>query len=373
MKDGSTGKAILALEDGTVFEGTGFGARAEAAGEVVFQTSPTGYQEILTDPGSAGQLVVFAYPELGNVGVTDVAFESATVHAAGVVARHVALAPSSHLAKEALQPWLASHGTPGIEGIDTRMLIRHIRDGGPKRGVLSTLDGADAKTLVEKARALPPATGLVARVSTKVRYELPAEGASRFHVVVYDLGVKRSLLRRLAEQGCRLTVVPFTTTAADVLALQPDGIVLSGGPGDPSDLSEAEAAVRALLGKTPILGVNLGHQLLAKAAGARMQRLVHPHHGANYPVKELSTGKVAITGQSHSFAVDAESLGAIGAAVTHSSVHDGSVEGIELPAFRAIGVQFHPESAPGPLDSLALFGRFTAMMEGAPVPDRSQA
>jgi len=359
--------AILALSDGTIFRGKAFGAPARTTGELVFFTSPTGYQEVLSDPGASGQIVVFAYPELGNVGVSDGSRESDRIHAAGVVARHLAEAPSSHLAEASLESHLEEAGIPGIEGIDTRKLVRILRDGGSQWAVLSTEEGVIPEAMVAEAQALaeaPRAEG-AGEVGCKTPYEVDAAGPQRFHVVAYDFGIKRSMIRHLTERGCKLTVVPASTPASQALAHEPDGIFLSSGPGRPDRAEEATATVREFLGKAPIFGICFGHQLLAQAAGGSTLRMSRGHHGSNHPVKDLATGRVAITAQAHRYTVDPKSLERAGAELTHVSLHDGGVEGFALPAARAFGVQFHPEAGPGPHDSLALFDRFTQLMEVA--------
>ncbi len=368
-------RAILALADGTTFEGSSFGATGESSGEVVFNTSMAGYQEIITDPSYVGQMVCMTYPEQGNYGVTRADEESARPHATGFIVRHHAEQPSNFRAEQSLHAYLAQHGIVGIWGIDTRRLTKHLRTAGAQMGVIATEGSAAA--LVARARALPGMVGqdLATRISTKTRYEWREKGADlwtdaerseekapRFHVVAYDWGLKRAMLRLMAEAGCRVTVVPSQTTAAETLALKPDGVFLTNGPGDPDAVVGARETVAALLGKVPVFGICLGHQILALAIGARTYKLKFGHRGANQPVKELATGKVDITAQNHGFAVDDESLGAR-ARVTHVNLNDGTVEGIEVLDAPAFSVQYHPESSPGPHDARHLFGRFVAMME----------
>jgi carbamoyl-phosphate synthase small subunit len=367
-------RAILALADGTTFEGQSFGEAGEASGEVVFNTSLTGYQEILTDPSYVGQMVCMTYPEQGNYGVNGPDDESAHPHATGFIVRHHAERPSCFRAEQGLGDYLVRHGVVGITGIDTRRLTRHIRTAGAQMGVISTEGSAAA--LVERARALPGMEGqdLATRISTRERYEWTQTGADawsegeraaatpRFHVVAYDWGLKRAMLRLLAEAGCRITIVPSQTTAAETLALRPDGIFLTNGPGDPAAVVGARETVSALLGKVPVFGICLGHQILALAVGARTYKLKFGHRGANQPVKDLATGKVDITVQNHGFAVDDESLGKR-ARVTHVNLNDGTVEGIEVLDAPAFSVQYHPEASPGPHDARGLFGRFVEMME----------
>jgi carbamoyl-phosphate synthase small subunit len=370
-------RAILALADGTTFEGFSFGARGEATGEAVFNTSMTGYQEILTDPSYVGQMICMTYPEQGNTGTNAVDVESDRPHATGFIVRHHAEAPSSFRAERSLHDYLAAHGVVGIWGIDTRRLTKHLRTAGAQMGVIST-EGT-ARALVERARALPGMEGqdLASRISARAPYQwtetgadvwtLPERGqqaAPRFHVVAYDWGLKRAMLRLLAEAGCRITVVPGHTAAAEALAMRPDGIFLTNGPGDPAAVPGARDAVAGLLGKVPVFGICLGHQILSLAIGARTYKLKFGHRGGNQPVQELDTGKVDVTAQNHGFAVDERSLGKR-ARVTHRNLNDGTVEGIEVLDALAFGVQYHPESSPGPHDARTLFARFTAMMERA--------
>jgi carbamoyl-phosphate synthase small subunit len=367
--------AILALADGTTFEGTSFGAPGEASGEVVFNTSMTGYQEILTDPSYVGQMVCMTYPEQGNYGVNQADGESARPHATGFIVKNWTEQPSSWRADEGLDAYLKKHGIPGIAGLDTRRLTKHLRTAGAQMGVIGA--GASPAALVERARALPDMEGqdLASRISCKDRYVWNERGAdayadrdrsplpqARFHVVAYDWGLKRAMLRVLAEQGCQVTVVPCRTTAAEALALAPDGVFLTNGPGDPAAVTGAREAVAGLLGKVPVFGICLGHQILSLAVGAGTYKLKFGHRGANQPVKELATGKVDITCQNHGFAVDERSLGKR-AKVTHVNLNDGTVEGVEVLDAPAFGVQYHPESSPGPHDARALFGRFVGMME----------
>jgi carbamoyl-phosphate synthase small subunit len=367
--------AVLALADGTAFEGTTFGAPGEATGEVVFNTSMTGYQEILTDPSYVGQMVCMTYPEQGNYGVNGADQESARPHATGFIVRHWADEPSSWRAERGLDAYLKQHGIVGISGIDTRRLTRHLRTAGAQMGVIAS--GVSTKALVERARALPGMEGqdLAAVISTRTRYVWNESGADaytdaersprpapRFHVVAYDWGLKRAMLRLLAEMGSTVTVVPGATPAAETLALEPDGVFLTNGPGDPAAVKGGREAVAGLLGKVPVFGICLGHQILALAVGATTYKLKFGHRGANQPVKDLATGKVDITCQNHGFAVDERSLGKR-AKVTHQNLNDGTVEGIEILDAPALGVQYHPESSPGPHDARQLFGRFARMME----------
>jgi len=368
-------KATLALADGTVFEGRAFGAEGETSGEVVFNTSMTGYQEILTDPSYVGQMVCMTYPEQGNYGTNRADEESSKPHATGFIVRHFAQQPSSFRAEAGLESYLKSNGIVGIHGVDTRRLTRHIRTTGAQMGVIASQGSTAA--LVARARALPGMEGqdLATRISTPEAYSWCEGGADAwsedgrqhvenlpFHVVAYDWGLKRAMLRLLAEAGCRVTVVPSRTPAEGALALRPDGVFLTNGPGDPAAVVGARETVAALLGKVPVFGICLGHQILALALGASTYKLKFGHRGANQPVKDLATGKVAITSQNHGFAVDDRSLGKR-ARVSHLNLNDGTVEGIEALDAQAFSVQYHPESSPGPHDARGLFARFVGMME----------
>ncbi|HEX7624873.1 MAG TPA: glutamine-hydrolyzing carbamoyl-phosphate synthase small subunit [Anaeromyxobacteraceae bacterium] len=368
--------AILALADGSVFEGTAFGAPGEATGEVVFNTSMTGYQEILTDPSYVGQMVCMTYPEQGNYGVNAADEESARPHATGFIVKHFAEQPSSWRAEQGLDAYLKKHGIPGIAGLDTRRLTRHLRTAGAQMGMIAS-DGTSARALVDRASSLPGMEGqdLASLISTKELYAWSeggadayaaagrtAEEAPRFHVVAYDWGLKRAMLRILAERGCRITVVPSATSAEETLKLRPDGVFLTNGPGDPAAVRGGREAVAGLLGKVPVFGICLGHQILALAVGATTHKLKFGHRGANQPVKDLATGKVDVTCQNHGFVVDEASLGKR-ARVSHVNLNDGTVEGIVVEGAPAFSVQYHPEASPGPHDARQLFGRFVSMME----------
>jgi len=368
-------RALLALADGTVFEGAGFGAEAEAVGEVVFNTSMTGYQEILTDPSYCGQLVAMTYPEIGNVGVNAEDVESSRPYVEGFIVKEYWETPSNWRATQSLGDYLKAHGIPGIQGIDTRALVRLLRERGNLNGVLSTRD-LDRDRLVRLAREAPSMEGqdLVSRVSCDAPYDwdearwtldggyAKAARPGDHFVVAYDFGIKRNILRNLVSAGCRVRVVPADTPAADVLAMRPDGVFLSNGPGDPAAVPYAATAVRDLLGKVPIFGICLGHQILGLALGGETYKLKFGHHGGNQPVMDLTTGKVEITSQNHGFAVDVASLGGK-AELTHVNLNDQTVEGLSHTQVPLFSVQYHPESSPGPHDANYLFRRFVDLME----------
>jgi carbamoyl-phosphate synthase small subunit len=361
--------AYLLLEDGRRFDGVGFGASGPALGEVVFNTSMTGYQEILTDPSYTGQLVTMTYPMIGNYGVNPEDEESPAPAASGFVVRDVSRTASSWRSREELPEYLARHGVAAITDVDTRALTRHIRTKGAMRGGIAPADHPEAE-LLARIRAHPVMEGLdlACGVSTVERSVLEAEGAERFHVAAFDFGVKAHSPKLLAERGCRVTILPATTPLGEVLALEPDGIFISNGPGDPAAVKEAEEAILAFARSgIPVFGICLGHQLIARAFGGSTYKLPFGHHGGNHPVKALDRETVEITAQNHGFAVVAEEDGTIPGApdlrVTHRNLYDGTVEGLrhrELPVF---SVQYHPESAPGPHDSRYLFDQFIGLME----------
>ncbi len=371
--------ALLALADGTVFEGSPFGAEGEAVGEIVFNTSLTGYQEILTDPSYTGQIVTMTYPEIGNVGVNTEDVESRRPFVEGFVVKEYWERPSNWRAQKSLAAYMREHGIVGIQGIDTRSLVRRIRDGGAQQGVISTHD-CDPRYLVEKAQAAPSLVGrdLVKEVTCREPYDWSQgywelEGGyrrqgtghapeSRFSVVAYDFGVKFNILRHLVEAGCRVRVVPAHTSAAEVLGLKPDGVFLSNGPGDPDAVSYARESIAALVGKVPLFGICLGHQILGLALGGQTYKLKFGHHGGNQPVMDLTTRKVEITAQNHGFCVDVDSLRER-AEVTHLNLNDRTVEGLRHTQEPLFSVQYHPESSPGPHDAAYLFQRFTTLME----------
>ncbi len=371
-----TDAAILVLEDGTVFEGDSVGAPGLSVGEVVFNTAMTGYQEILTDPSYARQLVTLTYPHVGNTGCNDADNESSRAWAAGLIVRDVPRRPSSWRNQIALPDWLRERGMVAIAGIDTRKLTRLLRDRGALNGALMAGDAIDADKAIEAARKFAGLKGmdLAREVSTATPYPWHdgqldldsgefAKADARFRVVAYDFGVKQNILRMLAERGCDVTVVPAQTTAADALALKPDGIFLSNGPGDPEPCDYAITAIQAFIArKIPMFGICLGHQLLGLAAGAKSMKMKFGHHGANHPVQDLDSSRVLITSQNHGFALDEASL-PDNARVTHRSLFDGSNQGIALDDAPAFSFQGHPEASPGPHDVAYLFDRFVASME----------
>jgi len=370
--------AVLVLADGTVFRGRSVGAHGIASGEAVFNTAMTGYQEILTDPSYCRQIVTLTYPHIGNTGVNSEDEESPRVHAAGLVVREVPPLASSWRAQGTLTEYLVAHKVPAIAEIDTRRLTRLLREKGAQNGCLMAGDIDETKALTE-ARAFPGLAGMdLAKVVTtdkpyewtEGRWELGRGfrrlGDPRYHVVAYDYGIKRNILRLLAERGARLTVVPAQTPARDVLRTQPDGIFLSNGPGDPEPCDYAIEAIGQILDTTsiPVFGICLGHQLMGLASGAKTIKMKFGHHGANHPVKDLDTGRVVITSQNHGFAVDPKSLPA-GLRPTHVSLFDGSLQGLARTDRPAFCFQGHPEASPGPHDLSYLFDRFAALMSDA--------
>jgi len=370
--------AVLALEDGTVFAGRSFGAPAERSGEVVFNTALTGYQEVFTDPSYSGQIVILTNPQIGNYGTSEADNESARPYIEGLAVREFSAIASNWRSDTEANVFLGRHGIPVISGLDTRALVRHLRSRGVMRGVLSSIE-SDALKLVEKARNVPRMEGLdlASRVSTPERYEwtkavdacspsepVPAAPAARFHVVAYDYGIKLNILRRLCQSGCRVTVVPSVTSAEDVLALNPDGVFLSNGPGDPEPLHTQVGNIRKLIGRKPIFGICLGHQLLGLALGGKTYKLKFGHRGANHPVRNEITRRVEITSHNHGFAVDPESLDLNQIEITHVNLNDGTLEGFRHRRHPVFCVQYHPEAAPGPHDSHYLFGDFVNLMSG---------
>lgn len=374
-------EAILALADGTVYRGTAFGHIGESGGEVVFNTGMTGYQEILTDPSYKGQMVAMTCPEIGNTGINAEDVESTRPWVEGFIVREAWRLPSNWRHVESLDGYLRRYHICGISGIDTRALTRRLRDGGSQMGVLSSVD-RDARRLVEKARELPSIVGrdLVREVSSDrvLRWEigdwdlamgyLPAsEYRAKFakvpRVVAVDYGIKQNILRMLVTHGLDVTLVPAETSASEILARKPDGVFLSNGPGDPEGVPYAVRTVRDLLGRVPMFGICLGHQIMGLALGGRTFKLKFGHHGCNQPVMDLATGRVEITSQNHNFSVDPDSLGGR-ARVTHINLNDRTVEGLAVPSLRCFSVQYHPEASPGPHDSRYLFGRFYRYLTG---------
>lgn len=377
-----TAPAALALADGTVYRGRAFGARAVTSGEVVFNTSLTGYQEIATDPSYAGQIVTMTYTQIGNVGVNAMDDESRKPFLSGFVVKELFETPSNYRSEGDFDAKLAAAGIPGIAGIDTRALVRRIRDGGAQVGVLSTDPAVqDADELVERARQAPGLDGVdwVAKVTTPERYDFadgiwsgvdgqlprPERPGQKLKIVAYDFGVKRNILRLLVEQGFDVTVVPATTPASEALAMNPDGIFLSNGPGDPSAVEGVQSIVRELVQEKPVFGICLGHQILGLALGGKTRKLKFGHHGGNQPGKDLATGKVAICAENHGYAVEADSLRAAGepVAITHINLNDETVEGLAHEGKPLFSVQYHPEASPGPHDAGYFFSRFREMVE----------
>ena len=370
-------QAILALEDGRVFLGDGYGASGECSGEVVFNTSLTGYQEIFTDPSYAGQIVVLTNPQIGNYGTNQADTESGRPYIEGLIVREFSAVSSNWRSEQVADEYLERYGVPVLSEIDTRALVRHLRANGVMRGVISTVE-TNTDVLVAKARSVRKMDGtdLASVVSTKAKYEWkqreqdplnPGSAAPQpdfdLHVVAYDYGIKQNILQMLGEQGCRVTVVPARTTAEDVLSLAPDGVFLSNGPGDPEPLTYAAEAIRGLAGRTPVFGICLGHQLIGQALGGRTFKLKFGHHGGNHPVKQLSTGRVEITSQNHNYAVDPDSLDANQVDLTHINLNDQTLEGLRHRTMPLFSVQYHPEASPGPHDSHYLFGEFRKMMD----------
>ncbi len=379
--------ALLVLEDGTAFPGQSFGAEGERDGEVVFNTSMMGYPEILTDPSYRGQMVCMTYPLIGNYGITEEDFESRDLFLSGFIVRENSRLPSNWRSAKSLGDLLRERGVLGITGLDTRRLVKHIRQAGALKGVISTTD-LDPRSLTEKAKASPGLIGrdLVKEVSCDRPYNwteplpdpgfgtAPGRSDGRFNVVAIDYGIKYNILRGLVSHGCRVTVVPAYTSAEEILALQPDGIFLSNGPGDPAALPGIVAVVEKLLGKKPIFGICLGHQILGQAFGGLTYKLKFGHHGGNQPVLRTATGQVEITSQNHGFVVDIDSIKSQPIVQTHINLNDRTVEGMahcELPVF---SVQYHPEAGPGPHDSRYLFALFAQLMEsGRPAAELVRA
>ncbi|HZB88603.1 MAG TPA: glutamine-hydrolyzing carbamoyl-phosphate synthase small subunit [Terracidiphilus sp.] len=376
-------QAILALEDGRIFHGLGHGAPGECQGEVVFNTSLTGYQEIATDPSYAGQIVVLTNPQIGNYGTNQADNEAARPYIEGLIVREFSAVSSNWRSEQVTDEYMERYSVPVLAEIDTRALVRHLRTYGVMRGVIST-DVSNPDALVQKARNIRKMDGtdLARVVSTKLIYTfdsddsrnqsgdflLPAAlvrevGAREQHVVAYDFGIKQNILRMLTREGCRVTVVPAETSADDVLALKPDGVFLSNGPGDPEPVEYAVKSIRQMLGRVPIFGICLGHQLCGLALGGKTYKLKFGHHGGNHPVRNNVTGKVEITAHNHNFAVDPDSVNTNEVDLTHVDLNDQTLEGLRHKSLPLFSVQYHPEAAPGPHDSHYLFRDFRIMME----------
>lgn len=352
----------LITEDGLEFYGVGFGAPGDRVCELVFNTSMAGYQEILSDPSYTNQAVVMTYPLIGNYGMAPEDYETDVPSLGAFVVREFCAEPSNFRSEMTLEAVMLKYGIPGIAGVDTRRLTRSIRDRGSRRALLTSAATSlgDGLALL---RETPVPHDAVSRVSCRTLRVFPASGEERFHVVAIDCGMKRNIIRSLNGLGCRVTVVPWNTPAEDILAFSPDGVLVSNGPGDPEDVPETVAAVHSLLGRTPVFGICLGHQILALAYGASTYRLKFGHRGGNHPVRDLSTGKIEITSQNHSYAVDLRSLEGTRLRLSHQNLLDGTVEGLICPKDLAFSVQYHPESSPGPKDSAYLFRRFIGYME----------
>lgn len=372
-------KAILVLEDGTVFHGQSFGAAGEKTGEIVFNTSLTGYQEILTDPSYKGQIVTMTYPLIGNYGINEEDLESQIPQVEGFVVRENSVIASNHRSTQTLSEYLKKHDIIGIEGIDTRALTKKLRTQGALKGVISTVDSVK-KSLVDKAKTCPGVEGvdLVKVVTCKKPYvwneteyakdprsKIQDPNKVKYNVVAYDFGIKFSILRYLQQVGCRVTVVPAKTPAEEVLAMKPDGIFLSNGPADPAAVTYAIKNIKKLIGKKPIFGICLGNQLLGLAFGGKTYKLKFGHHGGNQPVMDLKTKKVAITAQNHGFAVDIDSIPDKQVELTHINLNDQTVEGMRHKDLPIFSVQYHPEAGPGPHDAIYLFKEFTRLMDRA--------
>lgn len=371
--------ALLALEDGRIFKGIGYGHPGECQGEVVFNTSLTGYQEIATDPSYAGQIVVLTNPQIGNYGTNQADNEAARPFIEGLIVREFSAVSSNWRSEQVTDEYMERYAVPVLAEIDTRALVRHLRTHGVMRGVISTTE-TNPDVLVQRARAIRKMDGtdLAKVVSTKTQYSFDATDPRYqgddpllpktaeeplLHVVAYDFGIKQNILRMLGRENCRVTVVPAETTAEDVLGLKPDGVFLSNGPGDPEPVDYAVKAIRDMMGRVPVFGICLGHQLCGLALGGKTYKLKFGHHGGNHPVKNNVTGKVEITAHNHNFAVDPESINANDVELTHVDLNDNTLEGLRHKTLPLFSVQYHPEAAPGPHDSHYLFRDFRKMME----------
>ena len=377
-------QAILALEDGRIFRGEGYGHPGECQGEVVFNTSLTGYQEIATDPSYAGQIVVLTNPQIGNYGTNQADNEAAKPYIEGLIVREFSAISSNWRSEQVTDEYMERYAVPVLAEIDTRALVRHLRTHGVMRGVISTTE-ADTDKLVQRARSIRKMDGtdLAKVVSTKSVYSFNAEdsrnqtgdsllpnalvqdaGVRKLHVVAYDFGIKQNILRMLTRECCDVTVVPAETSSTDVMALKPDGVFLSNGPGDPEPVNYAVKAIREMIGRVPVFGICLGHQLCGLALGGKTYKLKFGHHGGNHPVRNSATGKVEITAHNHNFAVDPDSINANDVELTHVDLNDNTLEGLRHRSLPLFSVQYHPEAAPGPHDSHYLFRDFRKMMEG---------
>ncbi|HET7522085.1 MAG TPA: carbamoyl phosphate synthase small subunit [Bacillales bacterium] len=354
-------KRQLILEDGTVFSGKGFGGDIEIEGEVVFTTGMAGYQETLSDPSYCGQIVTFTYPLIGNYGINRDDFESIEPAVHGVIVKEAAPVPSHWKTESSLDELLKAKGIPGLEGIDTRKLVRKIRTFGTMKGKLCDA-GASSDSVARSLRSQPLPRDQVQRVSTKNSYALPGRGK---RVALVDLGAKNGILRECIKRNCDVIVLPYDVTPEEIFRLNPDGVLFSNGPGDPKNVPEAIETVRVLLGKIPLFGICMGHQLFALACGADTKKMKFGHRGVNHPVKDLSTGVVAITSQNHGYTVDETSLAGTPLEATHIAVNDGTIEGLRHPEAAAFSIQFHPEASPGPEDANPLFEQFIDLMETA--------
>jgi len=359
-----TDKALLVLEDGTVFAGQAFGATGRAYGEVIFDTAMAGYQEALTDPSCAGQILVFTYPLIGNYGINEIDIESRRIQVRGLVVREDCDQPSHWQSKGTLHDYLASQGIPAIAGVDTRALTRRLRSAGVMMGTITADETSDEA--LARLRGLPAygTVDFVRQVSTAEPYDWQEPEVTRRRIVVVDIGLKYNILRLLRARGCRATAVPCTASAEDILGLRPDGIVLSPGPGNPEQLDYLVRTVSGLIGKVPIFGICLGHHLVGQAFGAGTFKLKFGHRGANHPVKDLLTGRVHITAQNHGYALDPDGLRG-GIEVSHVHLNDGTVEGLRHRSEPIITIQYHSEASPGPLDNVYIFDRFLEMVEAA--------